>query len=115
MEDRSRARIASHQIEQLVIYVAGGLEALLIARLVLKLFAARPDNPVVQALFAVTDRLIWPLAILDAGQPKFGAVLEFSTLVLAVVLPALVLSWGRWRGRVRVHAGYREQTGLPKS
>jgi YggT family protein len=63
----------------------GGITALLLARLVLKLFAARPDNPVFAAVFAITmpPRA---LALLDAGQPRFGAVLEFSTLALIAIL-----------------------------
>jgi hypothetical protein len=62
----------------------GGLEALLLVRLALRLLAARPDQPVFAALFAITAPPR-ALAFLDAGQPRFGAVLEFSTLALAVL------------------------------
>jgi hypothetical protein len=65
--------------------VLGGITALLLARLVLRLFAARPDNPIFAAVFAITAPPR-ALAALDAGQPHFGAVLEFSTLALIVVL-----------------------------
>jgi YggT family protein len=63
----------------------GGITALLLARLVLKLFAARPDNPVFAAVLAITTPPR-ALALLDAGQPRFGAVLEFSTLALIAIL-----------------------------
>jgi uncharacterized protein YggT (Ycf19 family) len=96
----------------LSIYGMGVVEALLLARFLLRLFAARPDNPVVQAVFGITEPLVAPLALLDAGQPQFGAVLEFSTLVLVVVLPALVIGAGRWARRASVQAGYRERTGF---
>ena len=74
------------RIRPIVAYVVGGLDALLLARLVLRLFAARPANPFVQALLAVTAPLVAPLAFLDANQPRFGAVLEFSTLVCILLL-----------------------------
>jgi hypothetical protein len=66
-------------------YALGALEALLLARLILRLLAARPDNPVVAALYAVTSPPA-PLAALDAGQPRFGATLEFSTLALFLLV-----------------------------
>jgi uncharacterized protein YggT (Ycf19 family) len=66
-------------------YILGGITALLLARLVLRLFAARPDNPIFAAVFAITTPPR-ALAVLDAGQPRFGAVLEFSTLALIAIL-----------------------------
>jgi hypothetical protein len=84
-------------VRRIVGCILGGLVALLLARLVLKLVAARPDNPVFAALFAITTppRL---LSALDAGQPRFGAVLEFSTLALIVLLLAAGLLLRRlWR------------------
>lgn len=72
----------------------GAIEALLIARLLLRLLAARPDNPAFAALLAVTGVLRAPLAALDAAQPRFGATLEFSTLVLLVLLAAIMLALG---------------------
>lgn len=72
----------------------GVAEGALIARFVLRLFAARPDNPAVQALYAVTQPLIAPLQALDARQPQYGASLEFATLVLLLALPLIVaLMW----------------------
>ena len=66
--------------------VAGILEALLLARLVLQLFAARQSNPVVAGLMAITHPLVMPFAQLDRDQPHFGAVLEFSTLTSCAVI-----------------------------
>ena len=78
----------------------GALTALLLARLVLRLFAARPGNPIFAALFAITTPLR-ALAALDAGQPHFGAVLEFSTLAQIgfLLLAGLLLRW-RWQRRL---------------
>jgi uncharacterized protein YggT (Ycf19 family) len=90
------------------VWLIGALEGLLLARLIARLFAARPDNPVFQALLSVTDLLRAPLAALDSAQPRFGATLEYSTLVLLVVLPAVALVV--WRVLERsggVRTGYR--------
>jgi uncharacterized protein YggT (Ycf19 family) len=67
----------------------GAIEALLLARLLARLLAARPDNPAIQLLYALTDPLVMPLRALDAQQPQFGAVLELSTLALLVVVPVV--------------------------
>jgi hypothetical protein len=75
-------------VRHIVAYALGAVAALLLARLVLKLFAARPDNPVVAALFMITTPPSL-LAALDAGQPRFGAVLEFSTLALIALVLAI--------------------------
>lgn len=64
----------------------GGVALALVVRLVVQLLAARPDNPVFAALLALTAPLVAPFAALDAGQPRFGAVLEFSTLALLLLL-----------------------------
>ena len=77
-------------------YMLGGITALLLARVLLKLFAARPENAIVAALFAITGPLPL-LAALDAGQPRFGAVLEFSTLALIVLVLVAALLLRFWR------------------
>lgn len=78
----------------LLVWCAGALEALLLARLVARLLAARPDNPALMILYGVTGPLVTPLRALDYDQPPFGAALEFSTLALAICVPPLVyLAW----------------------
>lgn len=73
---------------------AGAVEALLLARLVARLLAARPDNPSIQLLYALTGPLAAPFAALNYDQPPYGAALEFGTLVMAIVVPAAAyLAW----------------------
>jgi YggT family protein len=87
-------------VRHIVAYLLGAVVALLLARLVLRLFAARPDNPIVAALFAITAP---PpvLAALDAAQPRFGAVLEFSTLALIGLVLAISFLLRRiWASRM---------------
>lgn len=74
--------------------VAGGVEAVLVARFVARLLAARPDHPVIQALYWSSAPLIWPLTPLDAQQPRFGAIMEISTLTMIGLVPLLAyLLW----------------------
>lgn len=73
----------------------GVVEALLLGRVVGKLLAARPDNPFVGWLYTFSAPLRWPLAVLDAGQPLFGARLEFSSLAMAGIV--LVVGYLLWR------------------
>jgi hypothetical protein len=87
-------------LRHIVVYILGGVEALLLARLALRLLAARPENPVVAALYAATAPLRAPLAALDAGQPRFGATLEFSTLALFLLLLIVGVVVGRLSRRL---------------
>jgi len=82
-------------LRHIVADALGGVGALLLARLVLRLLAARADNPAIAALYAVTAPLRAPLAALDAGQPRFGATLEFSTLALFLLLLIVGVIAGR--------------------
>jgi hypothetical protein len=60
------------RLRHIVAYVIGGVEGLLLARLVLRLFAARPDNPFVPVFLGATAPLVAPL--------------EISTLALVALL-----------------------------
>lgn len=78
----------------LLVWAVGAVEALLLARLLARLLAARPSSPAVQLLYAITNPLVTPLRFLDHDQPPFGAALEFSTLALALILPLVAyLLW----------------------
>ena len=73
-------------VRHILVYAIGAVEGLLLARLMLRLLAARPDNPFVQTFLAMTAPLLAPLAFLDSGQPRYGATLELSTLALVILL-----------------------------
>ncbi len=68
------------------------LGALLLSRMLILLFAARPDNPGMALIIQLTTPLVWPLAWIDSMQPQYGARFERGTL-LAFVLCWLA-SWG---------------------
>jgi hypothetical protein len=77
--------------------LVGLLTGLLAARLVALLFAARPDNPAIGLLLALSMPLTAPFRALDqlAGQPQFGARLELATLaaIVLVIVVAAVVEW----------------------
>lgn len=75
-------------------WIVGIVEALLLARLTVQLFAARPDNPAFRLLLGLTEPLRAPFAFLDAGQPSYGAVLEYATLAAALLI--LILGYLTW-------------------
>jgi hypothetical protein len=79
-----------------MIWAVGATEALLLARLLTRLLAARPDSPAVAALYLVTWPLVAPLSALDHVQRQFGAVLEFSTLTIAILMPLIAYMLWIW-------------------
>lgn len=89
------AGVQAVALPRVVAALTGAYESLLLARLLARLLAARPDNPAIQALYALTDPLVGLLHPLDAQQPRFGAVLELSTLTLILLVP--VFGYIVWR------------------
>jgi uncharacterized protein YggT (Ycf19 family) len=82
-----------------MLWVAGAVEALLLARLLARLLAARPDSPAIMLLYAITGPLVAPLRALDYDQPPFGAALELSTLIVAISVPLLTGAAWLWIAR----------------
>jgi hypothetical protein len=74
------------RLRHIVAYIIGGVQGLLLARLLLRLFAARPDNLFIGVFLDATAPFVAPLAFLDIGQPRYGATLEISTLALIALL-----------------------------
>lgn len=79
--------------------IFGAAAALLLARLLLRLLAARPNNPVFSWFLGVTTPPAFLAALMDAGQPRFGATLEFSTLALMLLCVILGVGFARLRRR----------------
>jgi len=82
-----------------LIWLTGALEALLLARLVARALAARPDNPAFGLLYGITGPLVTPFLALQPDLPPFGAALEWPTLVLALL--ALLGGFALWHWRSR--------------
>ena len=71
--------------KQTTIVVLALVCALLTVRLIVLLFAARPDNSSLSFILNISDMLVWPVAWLDATQPQFGARFERGTLLMVVL------------------------------
>jgi len=75
-----------------VIRTAGIIGAtLMLSRVTLLLFAARPDNVGVQVVVWLSQWLYLPFGWLDAGQPLFGARFERGALLAALI--CIVITW----------------------
>jgi hypothetical protein len=86
-----------HLRARIFVWAVGAAEALLLARLLARLLAARPDSPAFATLYLVTWPLVAPLAALDYPQRQFGAVLEIATLVMAILVPTIAYLLWIWR------------------
>ncbi|RLT21187.1 MAG: hypothetical protein DWI30_08165 [Chloroflexi bacterium] len=64
---------------------------LMLSRMLLLLFAARPDNVGVQVVLWLSQWLYLPFGWLDAGQPVFGARFERGALLAALI--CIVITW----------------------
>ncbi|WP_322487877.1 YggT family protein [Chloroflexus sp.] len=89
------------RVRDSIAFLGGALSGLLMARLVLKLLAARPDSPAITWLYTLTGPLVAPFAALDRGQPRFGAILELSTLTTFIVVMFITALGWLWLGRMR--------------
>ena len=70
------------------------LLAILASRVLVLLFATRPDNPGIALLLTVSDVLRMPFAWIDTLQPVYGARFERGTVLECVLLLAVLL-WVR--------------------
>ena len=64
---------------------------LMLSRMLLLLFAARPDNVGVQVVLWLSQWLYLPVGWLDASQPVFGARFERGALLAALI--CIVITW----------------------
>jgi hypothetical protein len=86
-------------VARLVTVVGSVVLAILASRVLILLFAARPDNPGVALILSVSDFLRTPFALIDSLQPVYGARFERGTL-LECVFVVLLLLWVRRSRRV---------------
>ncbi len=82
----------AHRAGQIVYFVFGVLEALLIIRLVMKLLGANPDAGFSQLIYGITYPFVALFQGVFPNAGGRGSVLELSTL-LALIVYALV-AWG---------------------
>lgn len=85
------ARVVNH-----ITFGLAVIAAILLSRMLLLLFAARPDNPGVAAILWMSTPFYWPWQWVDIGQPLYGARFERGSLVGMCL--CWVTQWGlrRW-------------------
>lgn len=67
----------------------------MLSRMMLLLFAARPDNVGVQVVLWVSQWLYLPFGWIDASQPVFGARFERGALLGALICLIITLRINR--------------------
>ena len=85
-------------MRHIVVGIVSVVIGVLLARLLLLLLAADPQHPFVVVVLAITQPLVWPLAWLDARQPRYGVRFERATFLLALglwITTAMSLHWRR--------------------
>lgn len=80
---------------QILWTLLGGLEVLLVLRLMLKLFAANPNSGFAVFIYGITDAFTAPFNSLFATPAAGGSVFETTTIV-AMLVYALIF-WGIMR------------------
>ncbi len=78
-------RMAVSRAAQLVWLFFGVLEALIGLRVVLKLIAANPDNPLAIFIYGITDLFLWPFSGLTVTPQAQGMVLEIPAIIAMFV------------------------------
>ena len=69
----------------IVYYIMNIIEALLLIRFALKLFAANPGAGFVNGIYAITDPLVAPFRGIFPTANSQGSVLEWSTIIAMIV------------------------------
>lgn len=78
-------RMAVGRAAQLIWLFFGILEALIGLRVLLKLIAANPGNPLASFIYRVTDLFLWPFAGLTVTPQAEGMVLEIPAIIAMFV------------------------------
>jgi len=109
-------RLASHRMVQLVYWVFGLIEGLVLVRFVLKALGANPSAGFAQFIYGITAPLVAPFYGLFGNPAAQGSVLELHSVVALIVYALLAwliskLVWilmGETRSAVKTHASQIE-------
>jgi len=82
-------RMVAHRVSQLVYWIFGLVEGLILIRFVLKLLGANPNAGFAEFIYGITYPLVLPFVGLFGTPQAQGSVLELHSLV-ALVVYALV-------------------------
>ncbi len=105
-------RLAAQRIVQLVYWIFGLIEGLILIRFVLKALGANPSAGFAQFIYGITAPLVAPFYGLFGNPSAQGSVLELHSIVALIVYALLAwliakLVWilvGETRSAVKTHA-----------
>jgi uncharacterized protein YggT (Ycf19 family) len=105
-------RIAAYRLTQLVYWVFGLIEGLIVIRLILKALGANPSAGFSQFIYGVTAPLVLPFVGLFNNPAYQNSVLELSSIVALIVYALLAwliakLVWillGETRSAIKTHS-----------
>ena len=93
VEEKNAGRhTAISRITQLIWLLFAALEALIGLRVLLKLIAANPQNPLASFIYSFSEIFLWPFKGLTVEPSAQGMVLEVPSII-AMLVYALV-GWG---------------------
>src|ERR1700730_10486181 len=84
-------RMTAYRVTQLVYWIFGLIEGLIVIRLVLKLLGANPAAGFAQFMYGITGPLVAPFYGLFGNPSAQGSVLELHSIVALVVYA--LLAW----------------------
>jgi uncharacterized protein YggT (Ycf19 family) len=82
-------RMAAYRLTQLIYWIFGLIEALILIRFVLKALGANPSAGFAQFIYGITAPLVAPFINLFGNPQTQGSVLELNSIV-ALIVYALV-------------------------
>jgi hypothetical protein len=82
-------RLAVSRVANLIWLFVMVVEALIGLRIVLKLLAANPDNPIANLVYSITDLFLWPFWGLTVTPSVEGMVLEIPAIIAMFVYALL--------------------------
>lgn len=105
-------RLAAHRTVQLVYWIFGLIEGLILIRFVLKALGANPSAGFAQFIYGITAPVVAPFYGLFGNPTAQGSVLELHSIVALIVYALLAwliakLVWilfGETRSAVKTHA-----------
>jgi hypothetical protein len=105
-------RLAAYRVTQLIYWVFGLIEGLILIRFVLKALGANPSAGFAEFIYGITYPLVLPFVGLFGNPTAQGSVLELHSIVALVVYALLAwllgkLAWilvGDTRSAVKTHS-----------
>ena len=88
-------RLAAYRVTQLIYWIFGLIEGLIVVRFVLKALGANPSAGFAQFIYGITAPLVAPFANLFGNPQAQGSILELNSIVALIVYGLIAYLLGR--------------------